>query len=400
MKNPPVIAQRIMKSLMDRSEERQWEVLIGGLLHRLELDASARAEAESAYKVLGASIARKLDLPVHDVIVSPQGSMATQTTIRPRGTSKFDLDIFVELLGPGYDRLGPEQMFSLFGKTLEGNESVTGVPEARRRCWRLPYTGKAFYFDVTPAVKGLSYAGEGMRVRDPDTHWSPTNPKEFADWFCEIAKHRFHFSENFYRSLVMDSATVNPLPSEKIGIDDVLRRAVQLMKLHRDNMYWEASPQAKETMPISIIIVTLAAHAYADLRAQSAVFSSPLDAALTLVEKMPEFIGRVNGAYKVLNPKLAGENFADKWNHDGNARVQQFGRWHTALLDDLEKLTHQSPDCADEAAIRKVFGTAGVDAWNASRPAAPPHLGGLISSGLASVNPKAPINTGSSNTLG
>jgi len=400
MKNPPVVAQRIMKSLTERSELRQWEVLIGGLLHRLELDADARADAERAYKTLGASIARKLNIPEHDIIVTPQGSMATQTTIRPRGNTNFDLDIFVELLGPGYDRLGPEQMFSLFGKALEGNESVTGVPEPKRRCWRLPYTGQPYYFDVTPAVKGLTYAGQGMRVRDPDTQWAPTNPREFADWFCDIAKYRFQFSGTFYRSVAMDSATVNPLPSEKVGIDDVLRRAVQLMKLHRDNMYWEASQDDKDSMPISIIIVTLAAQAYDDLRAQGAVFSSPLDAALTLVEKMPEFILYVNGEYKVLNPKLAGENFADKWNGDQNARVKQFGRWHTTLLDDLEKLTHQSADRADEASIRKVFGAAGVDAWNASRLTAPTQLGGLISSGLASANPKAPISLGSSNTLG
>jgi hypothetical protein len=400
MKNPPVVAQRILKSLTDRSELGQWETLIGGLLHRLELDTGARADAERAYKDLGASIARKLNIPEHDVIVSPQGSMATQTTIRPRGNTNFDLDIFVELLGWGYDRLSSEQMFSMFGKALEGNESVTGVPEPKRRCWRLPYTGKSYYFDVTPAVKGQSYAGGEMRVRDPDTEWAPTNPREFADWFCEIAKHRFQFSEYFYRSLAMDSATVNPLPSEKIGIDDVLRRAVQLMKLHRDNMYWEASPRDKETMPISIIIGTLAAQAYDDLRLRGAVFSSPLDAALTLVEKMPDYIEQSDGVYQVLNPKLPGENFADKWNFDGKARANQFGRWHNTLLDDLERLTHQSVDHADEAAIRKVFGTAGVDAWNASRPKAPTQLGGLISSGLANANPKAPINPGSSSTLG
>lgn len=400
MKNPPVVAQRILKSLTDRSELRQWEVLIGGLLHRLELDAEARADAERAYNSLGDSIATKLGIPRHDVIISPQGSMATQTTIRPRGNTNFDLDIFVELLGPGYERLGSEQMFSMFGKALEGNESVTGVPQPKRRCWRLPYPGKSYYFDVTPAVKGLSYAGQGMRVRDPDIEWAPTNPRDFADWFCEIAKYRFQFSEPFYRSLAIDAATINPIPSEKIGIDDVLRRVVQLMKLHRDNMYWEASQIDKDTMPISIIIVTLAAQAYDDLRAQGAVFNSPLDVALTLVEKMPEFIGYASGQYKVLNPKLAGENFADKWNHDGEARAKQFGRWHNALLGDLEKLTHQSPDRVDEASIRKVFGTAGVDAWNSSRPAAPALLGGLISSGLATANPKAPINPGSSNTLG
>jgi hypothetical protein len=399
MKNPPVIAQRIIKSLVDRNDERQWELLIGGLLHRLELDEHVSAQAKRAYEALGESIARKLDLPAHDVIVSPQGSMATQTTIRPRGNANFDLDIFVELLGPGYDTLGSEEMFQGFGKALEGNESTTGVPEAKRRCWRLPYPGKPFYFDVTPAVRGRTYAGQGMRVRDPDTIWAPTNPREFAEWFAEIAKHRFEYEQDFYRSLSLEAATVNPLPTEKIGLDDVLRRVVQLMKLHRDNMYWEAHPNEKECAPISIIIVTLAARAYDDMRRNRAVFRSPLDAALTLVEKMPDYIVRENGKYFACNPCLAGENFADKWNHDDGARAKQFGRWHTTMLNDLELLTHQSSEKASEADIRKVFGTAGVDAWRASQPNQN-LLGGLISSGITRSNPTAPIKTGSSHTLG
>lgn len=399
MKNPPVVASRIIKSLVERKEERQWEILIEGLLHRLELDASAKADAERAYAALGESIARKLNWPAHDVVVSPQGSMATQTTIRPRGNTNFDLDIFVELLGPGYDRLGPEEMFNGFGKTLEGNESTTGVPESKRRCWRLPYPGKQFYFDVTPAVKGTSYAGQGMRVRDPDTEWAPTNPKEFAEWFCKIAEHRFEFGQADYRGMVFDAATVNPLPNEKVGLDDVLRRVVQLMKLHRDNMYWEAKPGEKETQPISIIIVTLAAQAYDDLRTQSAVFQSPLDAVLTLVEKMPTYIDQEHGKYLVRNPRLAGENFADKWNSDDGARAKQFGHWHNTMLEDLEMLTHQSSEKANEADIRKVFGEAGVEAWRASQPA-PNLLTGLISSGLANSNPTAPIKPGSAKTLG
>jgi len=399
MKNPPVIAQRIIKSLVERKDERQWELLIGGLLHRLELDADVRAEATRAYQALGESIARKLDLPAHDVIVSPQGSMATQTTIRPRGNTNFDLDIFVELLGPGYDHLSSEQMFHGFGKALEGNESTTGVPVPKRRCWRLDYPGKPFYFDVTPAVKGATYAGEGMRVRDPDTVWAPTNPREFAEWFDEIAEYRFTFQRDLDRSLIFDAATVNPLPSEKVGLDDVLRRVVQLMKLHRDNMYWEASPDKKECMPISIIIVTLAAEAYDDMRASGAVFRSPLDAALTLVEKMPNYIDEEKGKYLVCNPRLRGENFADKWNTDDHARAKEFGRWHSTMLNDLEILTHQNSEKATEADIRKVFGAAGVEAWRASRPGQP-LLGGLISSGLAKSNPTAPIKSGTSHTLG
>jgi hypothetical protein len=122
------------------------------LLKRLELDQAARAEAIKQYEKLANRVATKLDIPRHDVNVYPQGSMRTQTTIRPRGTEKFDIDIVFELLGPKYADPDPEVMFAAFGRALEGDEEVTGKPEARRRCWKLNYPGEAFYFDVTPAV--------------------------------------------------------------------------------------------------------------------------------------------------------------------------------------------------------------------------------------------------------
>ena len=184
MTTPPTLSKRIIDSLISRQEDQQWEELISSLLRRLELNAADKADAEREYEALGDSIAEKLSLPRHDVIVSPQGSMRTQTTIAPRYPVNFDIDIFVELAGPGYDTIGSETMFQKFGKALEGNEEVTGEREEKRRCWRLGYPGKPFYFDVTPAVRGSTYAGGTLRVRDPDTQWAPTNPGEFAEWFC------------------------------------------------------------------------------------------------------------------------------------------------------------------------------------------------------------------------
>lgn len=122
-----VLPQRILKSLASRQEEQQWEVLIGKLLKRLELDDKEKADAEREYEELGNAIAAKLKLPRHEVEVFPQGSMRTQTTINPRHPTKFDLDIVVKLFGPGYDAMEPEVMFQSFGTALKGNESVTGV---------------------------------------------------------------------------------------------------------------------------------------------------------------------------------------------------------------------------------------------------------------------------------
>lgn len=402
MNTTPTLSKRLIESLQRRHEEQQWEELISSLLQRLELHPGDKAKAEHEYKLLGDSLARKLNVPRHDVEVFAQGSMRTQTTISQRHPAKFDIDIFVKLTGPVYDHIDSETMFENFGKALGGNESHTGVPKAKRRCWRLDYPNKAFYFDVTPAVRGKTAQGGALRVRDPETTWAPTNPKDFADWFCNIAKERFHFTTAVRKTIALDHVSVEPLPQDEVGLDDVLRRTVQLIKLHRDNLYWFAEQKRKDAKPISVIIVTLVTEAYAELlKSHRSSFNSPLEVVLKLVEKMPSYIKCNDTKYSVLNPMLLHENFADRWNSDEGARAAEFKRWHTQLESDLDKLLHQGSKTANEADIRAVFGTAGVEAWRASKPKANVLDSLLLSgSGMTKTNPMAPVKPGSSDTLG
>ncbi|MET3552633.1 nucleotidyltransferase [Burkholderia sp. 567] len=400
--NPP-LSKRVADALNARRETQQWEQLIAKLLRRLELDPNDRAKAEIDYEELADDLAQKLDVLRHDVHIFPQGSMRTQTTISQRYPVKFDLDLVVKLSGPKYVWPDPEVMFEAFGKALEGNESVTGQPEAKRRCWRLAYPGKPYYFDLTPAIHDQTgREGSSLSVRDPDTRWAPSNPEEFADWFCEHAAKRFEFQAALRQFAIDARTTVTPLPDGDVGLDDILRRTVQLMKLHRDTMYWGVDEKKKERMPISVIIVTLATKAYAALHAQRrTTFSSPIEVVLALVEAMPQFIQRDHTGWRVENPKLKSENFADKWNSDGGARAQEFLRWHAQLERDLDALFHQSHRAPSEDKIRSVFGSAGVEAWKASRPKISV-LDGLIGSadGFTKTNPDQPVKTGSSNTLG
>ncbi|WP_439669196.1 Nucleotidyltransferase [Cupriavidus necator] len=397
------LSKRIIGSLNARSETQQWEDLIGNLLRRLELDETERQNAEADYEQVANDIAAKLSIPRHDVEIFPQGSMRTQTTISQRYPVKFDLDVVVKLSGPKYIAPDPEAMFDAFGKALEGNEAVTGKPEAKRRCWRLPYPNKAYYFDVTPAVADRTgRAGSSLSVRDPDTRWAPSNPQEFAEWFCHHAAKRFPFQTVLRKAVVEARTTVTPLPDGQVGLDDILRRAVQLMKLHRDTLYWGVDEKKREAMPISVIIVTLAAKAYAELLATRAnEFNSPIEVVLALVEAMPKFIDKDSSGWRVENPKLASENFADKWNTDGGARRAEFLRWHGRLEADLEALLHQSARVPSDEKIRSVFGGAGLEAWKASKPKANV-LDGLLGSaaGHTKTNPDKPLKTGSSNTLG
>lgn len=403
MTTNPALSKRVIPLLKSSGEEHQWEQLIGNLLRRLELDPADRARAEADYEKLAERVAEKLSLPRHDVHIFPQGSMRTQTTISQRHPVKFDLDLIVKLMGPKYNSPDPEVMFAAFGKALEGSESVTGTPEEKRRCWRLGYPGKPYYFDLTPAVRDQTgKVGSSLSVRDPETRWAPSNPEEFADWFCTNANRRFPFQTTLRKSQVEARTTVTPLPDEEVALDDILRRAVQLMKLHRDTLYWGVSEDKKMVMPISVIIVTLATWAYADLLSYRAhEFTSPIEVVLAVVEAMPNYIEHGQHGWRVENPALAGENFADKWNTDGGVRHGEFVRWHGKLESDLEALLYQSARVPSEDKIRNVFGPAGLEAWKASRPKANV-LDGLIASGVgaAKTNPDRPIKTGSSNTLG
>lgn len=368
---PSSIVERLTKSLGFTRDAKRWESLIGSLLKRLELDESERLDAEKQYHALGHVIANKLDIPLHNVDVYAQGSMRTQTTIDPRSPAKFDIDVMVELSGPKYQNPDPEVMFEAFGEALKGNEAVTGDPDPRRRCWRLSYPNKPYYFDVTPAVSDQTRTyGGGLRVRDPDTRWSPSNPKEFADWFCEHADKRFPFqlTPASAATLVEARKSVDPLPDAPVGIDCILRRGVQLMKLHRDNFYHYATPAQKEAMPISVIIVTVATEAYVNILAtRGRTFTSPIEVLLAIVDEMPNYIRRsANGGFQVLNPKLQSENFADRWNSDQSARAREFGRWHKNLTDHLEALLTDEYSASTAAKLQSVFGQAGVEAWRES----------------------------------
>jgi hypothetical protein len=386
----------------------RWEQLIVSLLRRLELEASDRRDAEREYMALADAIASRLEIPRHSVDVYPQGSMRSQTTIRPRGTAKFDLDIIVELSGPRYLNPDAEVMFAEFGRSLEGNEAVTGTPRPRRRAWTLPFPNKAFYFDVTPAVPDLSKAyGACLRVRDPDTTWSPSNPKEFAEWFCELAKLEFSFQVLAASDRMFEARkSVTPLPSEPVRIDDILRRTVQLVKLHRDNFYHYADEKQKEAAPISVIIVTLASRGYEQLWAtRREAFTSPIEVVLAIVEDMPRWIERdEKGQYLVKNPKLPSENFADRWNKDQGVRAREFYRWHGELENHLEALLTEEYSRSTEGQLMSVFGQAGVDAWKGSlgiTAETSPLLKSLVAAPAIHVgNPTAPTPVGrNTNTL-
>jgi len=408
MNQQPKIKKRshlIVEKMEQRQESQQWEEFIVAMLRKLELPPDKQVAAERRYKEFGRHIANKLDVAETDVHVVVQGSMRTQTTIAGDGRENFDLDVAVKLSGPQFEGLrDSEPFFQQFGKALEGLDG-SGKPSPKSRCWRLPYPGEPFYFDVTPAIPmSDEITGTDLRVRDPITTWSPSNPEEFAEWFCGIANKRLRFQiEQASKSFIEARSTIDPLPKGKVGIDDILRRMVQLMKLHRDSYYKQQTDERKEGKPISVILVTLAAKAYDEIVTHEPhLYSSSIEVALEIVDRMPKFIQKGSQSIRVDNPALNGkhrENFADKWNTDGGLRKREFDTWHKRLTADLESLFSEEYSKRSENRIRNVFGEHGMRAWKDSLPQGV--LGGLLASAptQSKSQPQAPRPSGYRNSL-
>ena len=124
---------------------------------------------------------------------------------------------------------------------------------------------------------------------------------------------------------------IEPLPDYDGMMQEPLRRFVQILKAARNHFYQGRTVQ----IPSSIVITTLAAHAY-----KRAVASGPYESMLqvfrTVVADLHNHIGvtrNLEGRVQLdlRNPKDARENFLDGWKHDEKS-FQTFFEWQRQVL--------------------------------------------------------------------
>ena len=169
----------------------------------------------------------------------------------------------------------------------------------KNRCWRLNYAGD-FHLDALPGRE--DEGGPRFSIEVPDrsvSNWKPSNPKGYVLWFEGRARPYYALLE----------ARKAPLPAvSPADAGDPLRRAVQLLKRHRD-VRFDGKP---ENAPRSVVLTTLAAKHY---RGQESVGETLLG---ILVGIQSEIAG-ADGILVVRNPVNEGENFADAWQGDEKA---------------------------------------------------------------------------------
>lgn len=213
-----------------------------------------------------------------------------------------------------------------------------------RRCWTVTYTNE-FHMDILPAIPDYEKLNDSILITDKKLrNWQHSNPKGYARWFVERMRHIFEKRRIAMAETV--KANVEDIPDYKVRTP--LQRSVQLLKRHRD-IYFEGN----DHRPISIIITTLAGHAYHN---EADLFDTLINiiSGMADVHKLKDSAGK----FYIPNPTNADENFADKWNeHERLPRA--FLSWLRQLKADLEEAIEHVEPHEIEKRLGPVFG-AGV----------------------------------------
>lgn len=356
-----------------------------------DIDAAA-----AQYGKVGHCLLRTLQWPENSIEVCPQGSASTQTLIRYPDRTKFDIDAVCQVDISRVDASDPVGFFESVGDALRAFS-----PTAKKRCWNIAYPGERFYLEFTPSIPlstvsdqiveamaprflpAHGYEGTALAVVDmPTKRWKTSNPKGFTRWVDETADLsliRFETSE--FASLRRIRAGVEDVPDQDVEITDTLRAAIRLFKRHRD-MCVRREIIEGEFKPISVVIVTLLTRCYAGLAAANRSYAHPLLLLVELAELLPHMVAP-EGEYRVDNPTVDGENFAERWNDDNDSRYRAFRTWCDVLGAGLRLILQERGDQAIRAEVDRVFGTTGAaDADNdneirplqasAHRPPPPP----------------------------
>lgn len=320
------------------------------LAEELAISERRYQQAYDSYHSLGDWLNRDLSsVKQYNPSVYVQGSFGLGTVIKPLTTSEeYDVDSVVVLKGLTKAHLSQESLKSVVGKEIEAyrkSKNMTNPLTEGRRCWTLNYADDAqFHMDIVPAVpdsrdqrllleqSGFSskWVDNAIAITDNessnyafiDSAWSKSNPKGYLAWF----KTRMEVIFNRKRMRLAEAAraSVDDIPEYRVRTP--LQSAIMILKRHRDIMF--ANDRTK-SCPISIIITTLAAHAYQGEE-------SVADALYTILKDMDKHINSVGQRYIICNPSAPFENFADKWAQFPE-RQQGFYRWLAQARTDFNQ---------------------------------------------------------------
>ena len=375
--------------------QKHTEELLEDLAASLQVPPSRYEAAERAYKSVGEWLHRaasRVRLANPNIYV--QGSFRLGTAIRSMSDMEdYDVDLVCEL-SLSKTQLTQARLKALLGDELRSYAEAHGMkePEESRRCWTQDYAdGAQFHIDTLPALpdaagqrlilaqRGFSdeWADNAIAITDRDDpnfrqlteDWPHSNPKGYANWFRSKMREVFDARR---RALALEArASVEDIPEHRVRTP--LQSAIQILKHHRDVMFSERV----DDKPISIILTTLAAHAYKQERQISGALYSILD-------RMDTHIDYSTGVAWIANPTDPAENFADRW-QEYPKREEAFREWLDRAREDFAAAAQSRNRETATAALQPRLGRNLMEAAAAHRRGSP--LAQIVNSARLLLNP-------------
>lgn len=309
-----------------KDNEKMLDEILRRIVREISITKAMIDKAVESYEAVGRWIGEGL---LYDVHINPQGSMSLGTTNKPvSDKDDYDIDL-VCLLKDGKD-LPTERIKNIVGDRLKEHEvyrKKIAEESEGKRCWKMQYY--EFHMDILPCVpKGFYLEPNFTDIRL--TH--KNGPHSYEDRYSNPIGYRRWFEGRMQDVLDVEKrafAAKNQVEIENVpnySVKTPLQMVVQLLKRHRDICFENDTDNA----PISIIITTLAAHAYSGEMSLYETLCNVLD-------HMTDNISVRDGVYWIENPVMPAENFADKW-AEYPSRREAFFRWvsraRKELIDD------------------------------------------------------------------
>lgn len=196
--------------------------------NELQLSATQEKKAKKMHEDICKWISGSEKYDLKEAYIFVQGSMATQTTVRPLTKEEYDLDMVCLVRNTNYT---PDRLLSLVRKRIAENPVYAKVLKEgeHKRNIGLEFPGE-FHVDIVPAIP---YTGKIIKIPNYDKNtgtysWKSTNPQGFKIWFEEKMK-KFQFFSNKTATVYDAFPEFKPLAFMK-----PLQNVVQLLKRWRD----------------------------------------------------------------------------------------------------------------------------------------------------------------------
>lgn len=231
--------------------------------------------------------------------VTPQGSYAHRTIIKPVGSGEYDADVL--LLLDEHPTWTPAEYTAELCRAFRGSERYKAMAHKRSRCVCIDYAGD-FHIDVVPYVEDRWSITNNKDGLNGEGAWQVAYPERFTEWL-----------EGKYRLT-----------------NDHLPEVIRLLKYLRDY---------KKTFSIkSVILSIMVGNVVTEVRAaDSSHYPDVPTTFVRVLEDLADYVSIYEQMPLLLDPAGSGQDFRDRWDEDQYAnfrtRIQGYAAKARAALD-------------------------------------------------------------------